>query len=158
MNGIPVNQKAFKEQYRATFFYNRTFALIHWGVTISFVIVKAVMRPLVLESNSLELLQIFVLSYPNFCEAIIGSFVLVVMVKFINEQWLNKKYRISDKGTNILSLSLAAIYVITQELKIHNLGGQNVYDPFDILFSLIGLLIAYLLLMYVIPPKYGQTR
>ena len=29
--------------------------------------------------------------------------------------------------------------MLTQELKFHNLGGNNVYDPWDLLFSVAGL-------------------
>ena len=35
---------------------------------------------------------------------------------------------------------MATIYVISQELKFHNLGGNNVYDPYDLIASITGLI------------------
>ena len=29
--------------------------------------------------------------------------------------------------------------MLTQEFKLHNLGGNNVYDPYDVVASIVGL-------------------
>ena len=51
----------------------------------------------------------------------------------------------------VIATFLAAIYVILQEFKIHNLGGRNIYDPYDVIFSVLGLIAAYLLLLFLKP-------
>jgi hypothetical protein len=53
----------------------------------------------------------------------------------------NKKLRaIKAVHVHIIASTIAAVYVISQELKFHNLGGNNVYDPYDLLASFIGLI------------------
>jgi len=53
---------------------------------------------------------------------------------------------VSDTYIHILAVSIAAIYVISQELKFHNLGGNNVYDLYDVIASLIGLVITFVII------------
>lgn len=55
-----------------------------------------------------------------------------------------------------MAVILAGIYVITQELKVHNLGGNNVFDPNDVVFSCIGLLIGYMIIIRIKPQIYGD--
>ena len=43
----------------------------------------------------------------------------------------------------LVSLMLAAVYVITQEMNFHSLGGNNIYDFNDIVASVIGLVVIY---------------
>ena len=56
----------------------------------------------------------------------------------------------------MLATAAAAVYVILQEFKIHNLGGENVYDPYDVVFSVIGLITAYLIL-HTLKPRIHAT-
>lgn len=51
----------------------------------------------------------------------------------------------------LLAVVLAGIYVITQELKIHNLGGDNITDTNDIIYSVIGLIIGYAIVLHKRP-------
>lgn len=139
-------------------FYNRTFSAIYWSVLGSYFAVKFLIRPLVLESSSIQLFHIFVLSYPNFCEAVIGSFVLVNGLRYVNEAYISNQYRFKQLPIHLLGHGLAAVYVITQELKIHNLGGANVYDPYDVLFSVIGILTSYYLLQRITLPLDTQPN
>ena len=50
---------------------------------------------------------------------------------------------IKDRYIYLIAVSIALIYSVSQEFKFHNLGGNNVYDPFDVIASLIGLGITY---------------
>ncbi|MFT5569288.1 MAG: hypothetical protein ACJAZM_000895 [Cyclobacteriaceae bacterium] len=43
----------------------------------------------------------------------------------------------------LVAAGLALIYSVSQEYKFHNFGGNNVYDPNDIIASLIGLSMTY---------------
>ncbi len=52
---------------------------------------------------------------------------------------------------------LSAIYVITQEYKIHNIGGNNVDDINDIWFSLGGLLAGLSLILTLKPKTRNYT-
>lgn len=88
------------------------------------------------------------LSLPNFFEGIVG----VITLTFIG-LWLqhrNKK-KIKRNLIYILATITASIYVITQEFKLHNLGGNNVFDMYDVVFSIIGLFIGYLIIVYIQP-------
>lgn len=137
---------------REMLFYNKAFSMIYWSVLLSYFVVKFLIRPIVLENISNQLLHIFVLSYPNFCEAVIGSFVLVNGLRYVNQIYISRRYRLKRITISLLGHSLAAVYVITQELKIHNLGGANVYDPYDVLFSVIGILTSYYLFQRITFP------
>lgn len=122
-------------------------------VILSFVIVKFILRPIVTNHSDSKVLEVFVYSYPNFCEAIIGAIVIVVIMfsiaGFLKQK--NPAIRINNFFLYILSIALTGAYVILQEFKIHNLGGENVYDRYDVLFSVMGLIVAFYLLVRINP-------
>ena len=107
-------------------------------------------RPTVLDSNASEIFKIILLSLPNFFEGVIGTLVLTAIGLYLNARVLTKQ--IKRQLIYIMATILAAIYVITQELKIHNLGGNNVFDINDIIFSIIGLAVGFTMIM-IIKPK-----
>jgi hypothetical protein len=41
---------------------------------------------------------------------------------------------------------IAGTYVLAQEFKLHSVGGNNVYDFNDVLASILGLVVVYLML------------
>ncbi len=96
-------------------------------------------------------IQVLGLSLPNFFEGFLGVTVLTGIGLFFNQH-----RKIKTNYIYILALFFTAIYVFTQELKIHNLGGNNVYDRNDMLFSFIGLTIGGLLI-FIIKPKITAT-
>ncbi|MEM7574511.1 MAG: hypothetical protein AAF433_16525 [Bacteroidota bacterium] len=67
--------------------------------------------------------------------------------------YCNRRLKLSNQNIYLLAVLLAAIYVTTQELKIHNLGGANIYDPNDLIFSGIGLLTGAFL-VFRLQPKW----
>ena len=93
-------------------------------------------RPSVLAGAGNDYLKLFLLSFPNLCEGAIGVLVLTGIGIYVN-----KSGQIKPPFVYATALVLAAVYVVTQELKFHNLGGNNVYDPNDLIFSVIGLFI-----------------
>lgn len=113
-------------------------------------------RPSVLKSESPEFFKITLLSLPNFFEAIIGTLTLTGIGLIVNDK-LNKKYKIRPRMIYILAVILAGIYVSTQELKIHNLGGNNVFDLNDLIFSFIGLTIGYWIVIWIKPNITNET-
>ncbi len=116
-----------------------------------FFISKAWLRPYVLDRDFHPTLDIIVLSLPNFYEGIIGVLTISGIWFYINHKWISPGKHVDPKWIYFFSTVLAAIYVITQELKIHNLGGNNVYDPYDILFSIVGLVIGYIIVLKIQP-------
>lgn len=50
-------------------------------------------------------------------------------------------------------MGIASLYVISQELKFHSLGGNNVYDPYDIAASLIGIAATFIVIQ-----RFGFTE
>lgn len=116
---------------------------------VVFAFAKAI-RPGVLKSQAPELVKLFLLSFPNFCEAIVGILTLTMLGLHAN-----RRLKWPNNSIYIAAVVLAAIYVITQEFKIHNLGGNNIYDPNDVLFSITGLCLGFVLI-YSMKPKINQ--
>lgn len=125
----------------------RTILRIMIFVIAAFLFNKFALRPYVLEHHFPEFVNIFVLSFPNLCEAILGTLLLTNIGLVFTTKFLHADTKIKGAVLYSIVVLVAAVYVILQELKIHNLGGRNVYDPFDVLFSIIGLIITYLFLL-----------
>ena len=125
-------------------------ARIQIVLIVLFIFFKLI-RPFVLNSTSFEWVKITFLSLPNFFEAVIGILILTGLGLYLNQRFLSKKRRIKNSLIYMVASFIAGIYVITQELKIHNLGGKNVFDWYDILFSIIGLIVGYLIAIFLKP-------
>lgn len=100
-------------------------------------------RPGVLESNAPGWIKLTLLSLPNFFESVIGTLVLTAIGCQLNDRLRTKEKRLKKLALISIATFLTGLYVITQELKIHNLGGNNVYDFNDIIGSLIGLFAGF---------------
>ena len=109
-----------------------------------FLLNKFYLRPWVLENELPELFQIFVLSLPNFCEAILGTLLLTGILMQLR-LYLPKPNKMKNSLIYLAAVAISSVYVISQELEFHNLGGNNVYDPYDIMASIIGLLMTFLI-------------
>ena len=107
-------------------------------------------RPPVLKSSSPAFFKLVLLSLPNFFEAIIGMLTLTAIGLTVNDR-LNERKQLRPKLIYGIAVILTGIYVVTQELKIHNLGGNNVYDQNDLIFSFIGLVFAYWIVVQIKP-------
>ena len=128
----------------------RKLARVEVIVLVLFVIVKFT-RPQVLASTAPEWLKIFTLSFPNLCEAIIGIMTITMLGLLFNKRQLSTEKQFKERSIYWFAAAFTSIYVITQEFKWHNLGGNNVYDPIDVLFSIIGVVIGLLLLFKIRP-------
>ena len=125
-------------------------ARIQIVLIVLFIFFKLI-RPSVLNSTSFEWVKITLLSLPNFFEAVTGILILTGLGLYLNQRFLSEKRRIKNNLIYMVASFIAGIYVITQELKIHNLGGKNVFDWYDILFSIIGLIMGYLIVIFLKP-------
>ncbi len=133
-------------------------ARIQIAIIVTFVLNKVLIRPFILENSDDGFWTICVLSYSNFCEAIVGTLSVTYIWLVINNKWIKPENRVQEKFIYIFATVFAGIFVILQELKIHNLGGRNVYDPNDVVFSVIGLIAAYLMLIRLKPQISNQTN
>lgn len=122
---------------------------------ILFVFFKFI-RPYILEGSYSEWIKITFLSLPNFFEGIIGVLILTGLGLYINIKVFNPDKQLGTKLVYGIALILAGIYVLTQEFKIHNLGGNNVFDKNDVIFSIVGLIIGYSIVR-IIEPVVDQT-
>ena len=102
-------------------------------------------RPFVLNGDSAELFKLALLSLPNFFEAVIGTLILTGIGLVLRDKIGDN--RGSLQLVYLTAVLLAAVYVIAQELGFHNLGGNNVTDINDVLFSIIGLLVGYAIIL-----------
>lgn len=78
-------------------------------------------------------------SIPNLIEVIIGTLILTGILLQTRQYFKEKIGSIKDIYIHIMAVSIAGFYVISQELTFHNIGGNNVYDPYDLIASIIGL-------------------
>jgi len=127
---------------------------IQFVVIFLFMVLKA-SRKSIINSFDNEYLTIFLYSFPNFAEAIVGTFV-VCGIMLYSKTKVKFLFHLPSNATYLVATLFAAVYVILQEMKIHNLGGENIYDPYDIAFSIIGLFTAYLILLFIKPERYGR--
>jgi len=115
-----------------------------FGVAILvFFLNKFLLRPWVLKNEMLEFFQIIVLSIPNLIEAIVGTLLLTGILLQLKHRFNEKIGHIKDEYLYLVAVSLAAVYSVSQEFKFHNFGGNNVYDPYDVIASFIGLGMTY---------------
>lgn len=114
-------------------------------------------RPAVLKSESPEFFKIVLLSLPNFFEAIIGTLTLTGALLIINN-WLNKTHQRKLKIIYIIAVVLTGILVISQELNIINIRTNTTMDQNDLIFSTIGLIIGYLIVLRIKPRIINETR
>ena len=122
----------------------KKYIIYFFGVAILlFILNKLYVGPWILENELSGFALILTNSIPNFFEAIIVSLILTGIFLQIRLFYLSKTRTIKDIYIYILSFFLASIYVISQELKFHNLGGNNIYDPYDLLASIIGLMLTF---------------
>ena len=113
-------------------------------------------RPATLKSSAPEFFKIILLSLPNFFEAITGMLLLTGLGLIFNDR-LNKKHPIKSKNIYKLAVVPAGIFVIMQELNLLNLGKNNTVDNNDLIFSVIGLLIGYWIVLWIQPRIYPEA-
>ncbi len=121
----------------------RHIRIIFLGVFILFFINKFAFRPWILAQNSPQLLKIIAWSVPNFIEAVMGSILLTGGLFYLQNNFVSLLKQLADYHIYLIAVSFASIYVLTQEIKWHNLGGRNVYDPNDFMASILGALFIF---------------
>ncbi|MEX0998271.1 MAG: hypothetical protein WDZ45_14570 [Flavobacteriaceae bacterium] len=127
-----------------------------FGVSILlFVLNKLYLRPWVIENELSGFVLMVTNSIPNLLEAIIGTLITTGILLQLHF-YFTKTRTHKNLPIRIFAVVIAAIYVISQEIKFHNLGGNNVYDPFDLIASVIGLVGTFMIIQlfgFVDDPK-----
>jgi hypothetical protein len=134
-----------------------TLTRIQGAAVIAFIIFKIV-RPSILDSNAHQYFKTISLSLPNFFEGFIGTLLLTSIFLYINHKWIPNGKKLLQWKIYTLATGVASIYVLTQEFKIHNLGGNNVYDFNDVIFSILGLSLSYLVIYRIQPSIKEQPE
>ena len=111
-----------------------------------FVLNKLYLRPWILENEFSGIILILTNSVPNLLEAIIATLILTGILLQIRQYFNDKMGTIKEINFRILTVFIASIYVLSQELKFHNLGGNNVYDPYDLIASITGLIGTFIVI------------
>ncbi len=119
-------------------------------VLVLFVLNKLLIRPWVLDVNLGFPSLLIVNSFPNFAEAVVGTLVVTNLILLLRLKVRALSLRLSNCRVCLLASLISGFYVISQELEIHNIGGNNVYDPNDIAASIIGLIF-----INIIFARYG---
>ena len=123
---------------------SRTYKLQVWivigGCVVTFLFHRHLFRPWILESYEEGVLDIIANSYPNFLEGIIGSITLGSLgLWFKNGAGTWSPEHETATFFNWVTI-VAALYVVTQELNWFTVTRVNVYDPYDVIASVIGLI------------------
>lgn len=118
---------------------------LYLGGLVLFFINKFVLRPYILENDFPTWADVFVLSVPNTLEAVFGMGIIGAALSVARERFRNRLGWIPDLTIYLGALAIAGTYVLTQEFKLHNLGGRNVFDPHDAVASVIGLVVMFVL-------------
>ncbi len=119
--------------------------ILFWAAFLLFVFNRFSLRPLVLESDLPEFLHIAVLSFPNLAEAILGMTVVTGIVFRLRD---SLAAAMKDVMLYLLAALATLIYVVSQELGYHHLGGNNTYDVFDLLASILGVVLMFALFCF----------
>lgn len=119
---------------------------LYFGTLLLFILNKFMIRPFVLARELPEIFTVVVFSLPNACEAIMGLSCVAGILLYFKHRSSSGFGQISDGVVYLIALVLASAYVITQEFNLHHLGGENTYDPYDVVASVLGLLTTYLVI------------
>lgn len=123
--------------------YLRRLYLVVLGI---FVANKLWIRPWVLAQDLPQIFDTVVFSLPNAAEAVIGLGVCTAILHLARHQLRPRLDHLPHLWLDITALLFTGTYVLTQEFKLHHLGGRNTFDPYDAVASVLGLLIMFAVL------------
>ncbi|MEC3907821.1 hypothetical protein VOI54_12395 [Tamlana sp. 2201CG12-4] len=115
-------------------------------VFLVFVLNKLYLRSWILKNKPTPALEVITYSIPNLIEAIMGTIALTGIILRLKDRF---QIKINDAWAYVISTCISSIYVISQELKFHNIGGNNTYDFNDLMASIIGLIVTLGLLLFL---------
>jgi len=118
-----------------------------FGVSILiFIINKFIFRPWAIENEFSPVWLIIAFSIPNLIEAVAGTLLLTGILFQLREFFFKQMGKLKDAHLYLMATGISSLYVVSQELKFHNLGGQNTYDIYDLFASFAGLILTYIII------------
>jgi len=122
-------------------------------LTIAIFAVLKHLRQSLVQALPNPVFEIFLYSFPNFAEGIVGFLIVAMMLTMVSWNF--------DALSRLLTFPLiccgaflgAGTYVIAQEIGLHNLGGAQVYDPYDVAFSVAGLIVGLAVFVWLRPTR-----
>lgn len=105
---------------------------IFLGLLAALLVVKLVLRPWVLAREIWSVIDVFVLSFPSFVEAVVIVTIVFGILSLAKHYSVLYLADISNRLLLAGSVLMVGAYVLTQELMSNNLGGLNVVDPWDV--------------------------
>ena len=121
-------------------------------VLVLFALNKLLIRPWVIYENLGFPYLAIVNSFPNFAEAVVGTIAIVNLMLYLTRNLNALTFQVSNRLVCLVASLLSGLYVISQELKFHNIGGNNVYDPNDVAASVVGFVFINIIFI-----KYGVS-
>jgi hypothetical protein len=113
---------------------------------VVFILNKFAIRPWIVANHDSGVLLSISYSLPNFIEAIMGTVLISGVFCFFRQRPTKLRHRPTDSTIYLMATLIAGTYVLAQEFKLHSVGGNNVYDFNDVLASILGLVVVYLML------------
>ena len=111
------------------------------GSIVLFLLHRHFVRGWVLQRCHVRLAIIIVNSFPNFIEAIFGTINVAAIAACIAIRRNGPaQYHESAASFNWIS-TITAAFVVTQELNWFSVTRLNVYDPYDVVASILGLVL-----------------
>jgi hypothetical protein len=76
---------------------------------------------------------------------------------YISTSLLKTNQKLKPIYVYSIAVLIAGVYVLLQEFKVHDLGGANVFDLYDVVFSCLGLILVYLYLIFKAPKHSASS-
>ncbi len=122
-------------------------------ITVLIFFVLKQLRPMLAEALPNPVFEIFLYSFPNFAEGVVGFLIVAMLLTMITANGGKAARLLTFHRICIGAFLAAAIYVIAQEVGLHDLGGAQVYDPYDVGFSIAGLLVGLAVFVRLAPKR-----
>ena len=127
--------------------------LIVQMIVISIFIVLKQFRVDLVQAFPNPVFEIFLYSFPNFAEGVVGVLMLAGLLTMAVWNVAVVERVLTFPRLCACALLGGGTYVILQELGFHELGGAQVYDPYDVAFSIAGLLAGLGVFVWVRPAR-----
>ena len=114
---------------------------------LAFLLNRHIVRPWVLENAVNGPVTVVVNSLPNLVEAIVGTILIAGILLDIWRRVGGPRFYLDCTTIYAVATVIAGLFVISSEVNWIRFRGPNVYDPNDLVASVLGLFLIYFLLV-----------
>ena len=114
---------------------------------LAFLLNLHIVRPWVLENAVNGPVTVVVNSLPNLVEAIVGTITIAGFLLDIRQRVAGPRFYSDSTTVYAVATVIAGLFVILSEVNWIRFRGPNVYDPNDLVASVLGLFLIYFLLV-----------